>query len=444
MNESDTTADAAPREAFIPFLRRDLVEMCLRDEGLTDDYRDGFRDLCEILVSHLHFEFHRTVEGIKEHYAPFNPDRETRSVREGGPGEAEHEEALVQLFRTVAERANYAEIGADRIRECFEAVTLIDLRTHVDLEDFERVVCFARGDVFKTTTVKKWFRRREVRVDVLQRVLLLLKYKDASHFAAKKKRRSEAEEAFQPGKIYTYFYKDVPKFDLELLFPNVEVGMNFKDKVLFAVPAVGGSIGVLAKALPQVLIIVGAILFFTAGPTWALKVGVTEDSVRNFMPVVTALMGVVMALGGLAFKQWSSYRKKRIAFLKDVSEQLFFRNLATNRSVFHRLVDSAEEEEGKEMILVLHHLLTGPAEGLTRSELDARIEGWMEERFGEAIDFDIAGALGNLANRRGPTRDGADAALVEEGPDGRLRALPVEDAKHVLDHLWDSAYGYAG
>lgn len=57
------------------------------------------------------------------------------------------------------------------------------------------------------------------------------------------------------------------------------------------------------------------------------------------MPVLIALMGVVIALGGLAFKQWGGYRKKHIQLLKDVSDRMFFRILATNRSVFHRVID---------------------------------------------------------------------------------------------------------
>jgi hypothetical protein len=59
------------------------------------------------------------------------------------------------------------------------------------------------------------------------------------------------------------------------------------------------------------------------------------------------------------------------------------------------------------------------------------------------IDFDIDGPLGNLTKLRGPARNGKEVALVETGEDGILRTVPLEDAKHVLDHLWDNAFNYA-
>lgn len=431
------------REAYIPYLREDLIAMCLNDGRLSDSQQKSFKDLCEILTAHLHFEFQQHGESVKTNYGPFDPDRDTISLEENVDLD-QREAALIELFRSTAERANYFEIDKDQIEECFDAVTLIDLNTTVDLDDFDRVLCFARGDIDKTTTVKKLFKSQEIDVDILQRVLLLFKFKDEEYFASsKQKQKMRKESSFEPGMIYAYFYKDVPKYDLELLFPNVRVGMNLKQKLLFAIPAIGGSIGVLVKVLPQLLILIGVVLFLIGGSSWLNRLGLTEEAVSNFMPVMVALMGVVIALGGLAVKQWGGYRKKRIQLLKDVSEQLFFRNLATNRSVFHRIIDSAEEEESKEMLLVFYHLISSPEERLTRECLDTKIEKWMEEKFNAVIDFDIDGPLNYLTNLRGTARDGSETALVTIDEEGFIRTIPLEDAKHVLDHLWDNAFDYA-
>jgi hypothetical protein len=219
--------------------------------------------------------------------------------------------------------------------------------------------------------------------------------------------------------------------------------MNLRQKLMFAIPAIGGSVGVMVKALPQLLILIGVILFLTGGPAWLVHVGLTEKSVSNFMPVMVALMGVVMAFGGLAIKQWGSYRKKRIELLKDVSEQLFFRNLATNRSVFHRVIDSAEEEEAKEMLLVFYHLLTSPEKEMSKKALDLKIERWMEEQLGTVINFDIDGPVNYLAGLRGPARDGREVSLLETSEDGMIRMLPLDDAQHLIDHLWDGAFEFA-
>ena len=442
VSESENTKTET-REAFIPYLCDDLIAMCLKDGLLSESESNSFKELSEILIAYLHFEFLHYEEAVKKHYGPFDPDRDTLCLEENIDLD-KREEELIRLFRSAAERANYFEINEEMIQECFDAVTLIDLHTMVDLDDFDRILCYARGDIYKSIPVKKWFKSTEVEVDIFQRVLLLFKFKGEEYFeSSKQKQKMRKESLFKPGMIYAYYYKDVPKYDLELLFPNVRIGMNLKQKLLFAIPAIGGSIAVLLKIIPQILILIGVILFLIGGPVWLAKIGLTEKAVSSFMPVMVATTGVVIALGGIAIKQWGGYRKKRIQLLKDVSEQLFFRNLATNRSVFHRVIDSAEEEEAKEMLLVYFHLVSNPNEKFTKETLDLKIEKWMEERFDSVIDFDIDGPLGNLTRMRGPALDGREVALVEIDEDGILKTVPLEDAKHVIDHLWDHAFSYA-
>ncbi|MFT5466171.1 MAG: hypothetical protein ACI8UO_001269 [Verrucomicrobiales bacterium] len=213
--------------------------------------------------------------------------------------------------------------------------------------------------------------------------------------------------------------------------------------MMFAVPAIGGSIGVLIKVLPQILFIIGLILVVFGVHGWADRLGVDKDQVSvTSMATITAIAGAVIALGGLAFKQWTGYRKKQLKFLKDVSEQLFFRNLATNRSVFTRMIDSAEEEESKEMLLVLYHLVANPEKQFTRESLDEHIEQWVKAKFGKALDFDIDGPIGNLSKIKGPGRYGGEISLISIDEDGILRTVPIVEAKHLIDHLWDNAFQY--
>jgi len=188
-------------EHFIPYLRDDIIAMCL-DEGRLDAAgAESFRSVCSHLVDYLHCRFLSDIDAVKRHYAPFDPDRETVLRDRGADSLAHSEEELVRLFRRLAEDANYFEIDRAYIEKCFDEVTLIKLRTRVDLGDFDRVACFARGDVYKTVPVRRFFRTRPHRVDVLQRVLLFLKYKEAEHFqrAGKKLR-----PGINPGKIYVY------------------------------------------------------------------------------------------------------------------------------------------------------------------------------------------------------------------------------------------------
>lgn len=427
-------------EAFIPFLRRDIVAACLSDEALPESERQNFDELCDLLAAYLHFEFHGYAEKVKDCYTAFDPDVDTKFPN-GRQDTAENEEKIYQLFSELAERANFFEVTKDDIEKAFEEVTLIDLNTKVDMDDFDKVLCFARGDIFQELTVKKLFSRKVIEVDVLQRVLLLFKYKGEEYFNSTKKKRKERDQSsFEPGMIYTFFYKDVPKHDLELLFPNVRIGMNLRQKLMFAIPAIGGSIGVLIKVWAPLLFALGLILAAIGLRGWAEDLGLTNFEV-NFA-TISAVAALVIALGGLAFKQWSAFRKKQLQFLKEVSEHLFFRSLASNRSVFSRLIEIGEEEESKEMLLVLFHLVVNPDKQFTKQTLDAHIESWFREKFNESLDFDIDGPIKNLSKIKGPLRYGGEAPLVSVDENGILRTVPIADAKHIIDHLWDNAFQY--
>jgi hypothetical protein len=419
-------------EAFLPWLRDDLERMCLEDGKLSPEEATLFGSFCSLFYTYLHLDFYERLRSVAKHYARFDPDRDTKQVR-GLDREAEDGVSrVVGCFRELAERSNYFEVSPEMIARCLEEVTLIDLKTKVDLDDFEQVVCYARGDIHAETTVRKLWKTRKIKMDVLQRVVLLLKYKDAEYFERTGRPR---KEELRSDRIYTFYYKNVPKYDLEFLFPNVEIGMNLKDKLLLGVPAVGGSILVLTKLVPQFLIITGLVVFLIAGPEAARRMGVSGDSAKQVLPAITALLGLTIALGGFAIKQWNAVRRKRFEFLKNVAEQLFYRKLANNQAVFDRLMSSAEAEESKEVILALYQMWTGPEDGLTASELDARLEQWIRQRLDTEVDFDIGGPIACLNRLSRSLEKYAECPLIETTGEGRLVPAPLPLAVESLKTL---------
>lgn len=431
----------ADPEAFIPFSRRDIVELCLEDGGLNAADAVAFRRFAGVLTSWMHFRFHDTEETIKTSYAPLNPDTAVRQ-RDFTPAElTDKANEIVRLFRHVAERANYREIPREQLESALDMKTLVDVSTHVDLDDFEHIAAFSRGDIYEPFTTWESFRKVTRDVDVYQRVALLFRFKDAAYFAQKPRKRHSRRLPFEPGRIYLFLYKNVPKYDIELLFPNIEIGMSTKDRLLVGIPAIGAGIGVLIRVLPKVLIVIGVILFFTMGPGFSERLGVSSETIENFLPVLTAILALTVAFGGLAFKQYNNFKNKKISFQANIMDALFFRNLATNISVVHRLVDQAEEAECKEILLVTYHLLANRDRGLTKAELDARIEAWMKDRFGHVMNFDIDGPVDNL-RAISATIDGEEKALLTVGDDGVLRILPPDQSCRVLDRLWDDAFDF--
>ncbi len=438
----ETMADYNDREAFIPYRRADLIDMCVEDGQLSEADQPQFRQFCEILSAYYHFELHRSLEMLKENFAPFNPDSDTKRRFEPTPDEQKAmEHKLVETLTIVLERANYQLLGEQDLKTAFEESSLVPLKTQVDFDDFEQMVFYYRGDIFKTTTFKKfYFWTEEREIDILERVTLLLKFKPAAHFEAKGQKTDDLE--FEPGKMYLYFYKNIPRHDLELLFPNVKVSMTLKDQLLFGIPAIGAGIAALFRTLPNLLLIVGALLFLMFGPNAIRQIGVSEGQVQNIMPVLTAALALLVALGGVAVKQWTSYKTKQIKFQKSLTDTLFFRMLDVNAGVFHALIDSAEEEETKEIILVYYHLLTSDSP-LTQAALDDRIEHWLEEKFNAKIDFDINGPLRNLEKLRGQVADdGPLRPLLRRDEQGRLHLLSLAESKQVIDYVWDNIFRY--
>ena len=51
-------------EAFIPFRRRDLIEICLKDQRLDAEMTNQFREFCQILAAYFHFRAHATLEPL--------------------------------------------------------------------------------------------------------------------------------------------------------------------------------------------------------------------------------------------------------------------------------------------------------------------------------------------------------------------------------------------
>ncbi|NER00893.1 MAG: DUF3754 domain-containing protein, partial [Cyanothece sp. SIO2G6] len=360
---------------------------------------------------------------------------------------------FIEHFSHLLDKSNYLELSKGTLRRALEERSLLALQTDVNLNDFQTFSCYYRGDVQQQIEYKNWLWQKKTKmIDIFERVVLLIQFKDASYFTAKKV--DPATLNYVPGKIYLYFYRDVPKYDLELLFPNVRISMTWKDRLMLLVPAIGAGVAIVLRVLPQLLIILVAVLVI---------LNVEPDKIPNFLPptdsrglaALVATLSMSVTLGGFAFKQYTTYKNKKIQFQKNVTDTLFFRSIANHSAVFQLLIDVAEEEECKEVILAYFHLLMSD-QPLSTQNLDHVVEQWMKQRMGINVDFDIQDALDKLQHLKVMMDDGQRRALVEKvmlaesepgqpGQSDRLpkyRALPLPLAKEIIDRLWDNAFTY--
>ena len=433
-----------PLEAFIPFRRSELIELCLADQQLDESAATQFKEFCQILAAFYHFQAHSQLERLKDHYAPFNPDADTRQLQFPSAGQLQQfSDTLATDFTNLLDKANYRSLTQQELEQSFQVASLIPLQTRVDFNDFDHVLFYFRGEGQKDVVIRRFLQKKTIKLDNFERVVVLLKFRSQAHFETKQKRLDDL--GFIPGKIYLYLYKNIPRNDLELLFPNVEVSMNWKDRLLLVIPALGAAIPLILKVLPSLGLLVAAILLVTMGPEITDRFGFKSDGSTSIYPLLVAVLSIGAALGGFAARQYTKYKSKRLMFMKKVTDTLFFKNLVTNQGVLYSLTDAAEEELCKEAILVYYHLLTA-SESLDRKQLDQQIEGWMQRSFGARIDFDIDKTLQNLVELQAdlPCSTGLQrCSLLTRQADGRLQVLALEKAKLLIDTLWDHAFQYA-
>jgi hypothetical protein len=409
------------RERFIPFRKRDIVEMLLEDGRLpNEEAKQEFVQFCELLQSVFHFEFRRKLETLKNDYFPFTPDRrcmQTYSVEELDRSAGE----LFETMRSVLNSANYEEISVTDLTSWTSGHSAIRVKVHVDMEDFDLVQMFYRGRYTADGETPRLlgFGKQPIRYEALYKVILMVRFKSHEHF----KSQGRNHLPFQPGSTIIKLFRDVPRSDLKMLLPNSRAAMGTKDKLLLGVPAVAGGVPLLVTKVLPAAIAAFAIL--------SIYFGVESKVHDNDLKELVAVLAGTLAMGGFCVQQWMKYKNKIYQFQKDLSDNLYFRNLVNNEGVFHSIVDSAEEEDCKESFLAYYFLLV-TGKPLTKPDLDEAVEEWFEKHHGCKLDFEVDDAVYKLKRLN----------LLDGDPEGVLSVPPLHEALRRMDFIWDNYFQY--
>jgi hypothetical protein len=409
------------RQRFIPFRKQDVVDMCVSEHGGDEEDDRDLRQLVRILGAVFHFEYHERLEALKETYAPFDPDPDTRIIRQLGPEELERcRDRFRGELRSLLEAANFAEMTEADLDKAFDTESLLAIRLHVNFDDFEEVTFYRRGEEVRTEEASSLFglRRRTVTFHNYDRVVVYVRFRERSYFED----QDRSDLAFQPGSTILKMFQNIPRADLEMLFPNTEVRMRPIDKLVIGVPAVVSGLVIfftkLAASLGLVLLLAGAWL------------GVRDEPVVLDQGSLVALGASLGAAGAFLYRQFTKFKNRKIRFMKTLADDLYFKNLDNDAGVFHNLLDAAEDEEVKEALVAYCFLLSGGAQ--EPGELDAAVEAWFAERWHCQLDFDISDALGKL-----------ERLEVVREDHGRFTAVPIVDARRRLDQIWDTYFPWS-
>jgi hypothetical protein len=409
------------RNRFIPFRKADIIEMCINDSRLSKQDQNLFRRFCHILESLIHFEFHHQVEMLKDCYSPFNPDADTRLNSDYSEQKKnELQKKLVETLTAILNAANFQKITETDLEEALKEESLFKIRLRVEFKDFEDVLFYQRGQSTKEETLVKYFglKKEPVTFTNYERVVIYIKFKKEDYFKAKKQKNLY----FTPGSTIIKLFQNVPKADLEMLFPNSEVRMKTVDKLIIGVPAAVSGVVLTATKLGGTILLIASVISF-----W---LGLTQKEIKIEQQHLIALALGLATLGGFLFKQINKFKNRKIKFMKALSDNLYFKNLDNNTGVFHHLVDTAEEEEFKEAILAYFFLLVEDRD-LTITQLDETVERWFENKHNCRINFEIEDALQKLERWNIVNRDG-----------NLIRGKNMNDAMQQLDKIWDNYFPY--
>jgi len=208
-----------PVQRFIPYRKADLVQMCCDDDYFSTADAELFRKISNQLSSIYHFQFHKNLETLKDCYAPMNPDADTKTVFQQS-----HEEQLTlagnltQELRQLLDAANFEAITQEDLDKALSEESLFQIRLHVDFDDFEEVLFFRRGASLREETLVRWFGLLKKPISFLNydRVVVYIKFKNQAYFDRIEKKNLY----FTPGSTLIKLFQNIPRSDLEMLFPN--------------------------------------------------------------------------------------------------------------------------------------------------------------------------------------------------------------------------------
>jgi Protein of unknown function (DUF3754) len=412
------------RDQFIPVRKADILA-ALVDHGPlgSETERESFRQVCRLLAAIYHFEYFDQLERLRHDYYYFNPELDPQAVFQ--PAELDVAYAdLMASFEKVLKGANFVEISHAEVEAAHRERVMVRVDIITPLDDYRDVRFFRRGHHHETIEVSEWYglRKRQADVLVYDDVILFVAMKPERVIAPRRTRKRRRARKIPGGSVLIKYFRNIASADLNALFPNVRVVMSTSDKLFLSVPALAGAVPILFNLASTV-----TVLFLVIGFYLGMVGAVEHDQMKSAF----AAMSGLVALVGFIMRQWLRYQRQSLKYQKELTDNIYFRNVNNNAGIFDYMIGAAEEQECKEAFLAYYFLRTAKTP-LTQAELDRRIEAWLKERFGVEVDFEVDDALAKLERLKLLRRDGE-----------RLSVPPPEQALARLDEVWDGFFQFA-
>jgi len=414
------TAARNQRDRVIPLRKSDVIDGLIAEGRLDEAHQARFRQLARMLGAILHYEYLEELDRLRETYFYFDPEIDPHEFGSAKDLNAAYQELSNEFVRVLTD-ANFIEVSHEEITKAFAEGARVRVKIKAPVEDYRDVRMFRRGSHMETIKVPAWFglRRRPLEIKVYDDVVLMVATKPGGVDAADNRlallNARRGGQKVRSGAVLLKYFRHIARADLKALFPNVRVVRSLIDHLTLGVPAVLGGVPILIKLASTM-----TVLFLVAGFYLGLSGTIHDKDVEQALAALSGLL----ALGAFLLRQWGNFHRQSLVHQKQLTDNVYYRNVNNNSGIFTYLIGEAEDQDWKEVLLAYYTLLTetGP---VTREALDARIEEFLVRVIGVSADFDVDHALSRLR--------GYD--LVIETNDGFL-AAPLSDALARLDREW--------
>ncbi len=415
-------ASAQVRERFLPVTRHAVLDRVAAPDRWPNGEAARARRFLRYLDYWRRHSYAMRLLDLEQVYEPFSPDTDLMQTRTFSAQERRAMQGrLVEKMCSLLQQANFTRVDPAHFHIILTKDSHYGLDLQVDVHAFEEIAIFYRGATTNTHRQrdirKAYLGWKEIKVPVFQRLFIMFKLKpfDArvQEVMQEKNVDRKAAEGIVRGLrkmlpatvssdfVYMKLFKNMPRSDVEMIFPNTKVRFRLFDKIKFGVTA-GSGLGV------------GAI-------GTASKLAIAS----NPYTLVMALAG----LGGVAVRQASNFINQRNRYMVVMARNLYFHSMADNRGVMTLLADRAAEEDIKEDMLLYGALARMQANIRGLKAIDEEIERDLSDTFRIDADFDVEDALNRLK------QDG----IVTERKDGTLDVLRPAEAAAQIDKLWDAS-----
>ncbi len=401
-------------EKFIPISVKKLISDLLNSELLLAEQKKAFKQFSASYIALFHAQTHSHLLHLKQIYHPFNPDRDML-IADQEDTESQLSKLKSELY-SILKKANYEKLSEQQLNTALNKISPHGVKVSVDFEEFSEVALFFRGAAIQTKLHRNWkrlkFKKEPIEVQVYRRLFVLIQPKNRqqwiNHLTTQgqmslKKATKKVDTSLQtlgiPGDddvVYMKLFKDIPRADLEMLFPNTRIQMRLFDKIKLSVMGGGGTAG-------------GVIATIT-------KLSAAIDPVS-----------AIIAIGGFLGILWRQIAKifsQRAKYSAILTKNLYFYSLSNNLGALTYLVDSAESEECKEALLTYFFLLTAGEN--SRANLDKLIERYIQQHYAIPMDFDINDGLNKLQKQ----------GLLSRC-DKLIKAIPLDAANANIKQQWN-------